>query len=38
LTWRKGKHTTTLHVDLNDYTTRITYYDPTVDARKPFTV
>jgi sucrose phosphorylase len=38
LTWRKGKHNTTLHVDLNNYTTRITYYDPTVDARKPFIV
>jgi sucrose phosphorylase len=38
LTWRKGKHKTTLQVDLNDYTTRITYYDPTVDASKPFMV
>ena len=38
LTWRKDTYTTTLHVDLQDYQTRITYYDPTVDARKTFAV
>lgn len=38
LTWRKDQFATTLHVDLKAYTTRITYYDPTVDARKTFTV
>jgi sucrose phosphorylase len=38
LTWRRGKHRTTLHVDLDDYATRITYYDSTVDARKTFDV
>jgi len=38
LTWRKDQFATTLHVDLKDYTTRIAYYDPTVDARKTFTV
>jgi len=38
LTWRKGNFTTTLHVDLNTYKTRITYYDPTVDTRKRLAV
>ena len=38
LTWRKGKFLTTLHVDLNTYATRITYYDPTVDATKALAV
>jgi sucrose phosphorylase len=34
LTWRKDNFTTTLHVDLTSYQTRILYYDPTVDTRK----
>jgi len=38
LTWRKGKFLTTLHVDLETYTSHITYYDPTVDASKPLVV
>jgi sucrose phosphorylase len=38
LTWRKGKFLTTLHVDLQTYATRITYYDPTVDATKALAV
>ena len=38
LTWRKDRFTTTLHVDLQAYATRISYYDPTVDARKTFKV
>ena len=38
LTWRKDQFATTLNVDLKSYTTCITYYDPTVDARKTFTV
>jgi sucrose phosphorylase len=38
LTWRKDNFTTTLHVDLQDYKTRITYYDPTVDTRKRLAV
>ena len=38
LTWRKDNFTTTLHVDLLTYKTRITYYDPTVDTRKRLAV
>jgi sucrose phosphorylase len=38
LTWRKDNFTTTLHVDLQTYKTRITYYDPTVDTRKQLAV